>query len=226
MGCVVRKLVVYSSADQSTYEVAKAVSTFFKHTDCFYNPSHITNQFEELAADIASREFSKLKAAIQTCQSENSGLLIVRDIERKRYLEALKLLRDSELRNIMTVGGELTCELIENAIKSEVRKRQRISEGTKKGLARAKEAGKVLGNPSFMKIRNFDTTAANIGKQDQAYMDALKLIAEVDQLPPSEKYSYSKIANVLNLRGITTRRGKPINRGTIRRAYIRVKEHN
>lgn len=223
MKYVGRKLVVYNSADQSTSDVRDLVLTFFDQPDCYYNRTHVIAQFKEPPADIESGALSQLKAAIQTCKSQNAGLLIVIDFKGKGYLETLELLRDSGLRNIMAIEGDLLDKYIKKAIKLEVEKRQRMSVGTKEGLARTKEAGKVLGNPSFKEKRNSDTTAANIKRKDQAYNDALKLIAEVDQLPPSEKYSYSKIANVLNRRGITTRKGKPVNRGTIRRAYMRVK---
>lgn len=224
MKCVGKKLVIYSSTDQSNSEVSDFVSMFFEQPDCVYNRSHMIAQFKESPADIESRALSQLKAAIRTCQSQNAGLLIVRDFKGKGYLETLYLLRDSGLLNIMTIQGELLDKYIEKAIALEVRKRQRISESRKKVLAIQKADGVALGNPSFLKIRNSDTKAANDAKKDQAYNDALKLIAEIDKLPAREKYSHNNIAHRLNHRGITTRRGKPINRGTIRRAYIRVKE--
>ena len=214
-----KKMVVYSDAEQSLDMIKNHVLSCFEHKGCRYTERHLKQQFIETTVNNGSPDFNQLRDAIKFCQEHEAALLITRALKGQGLLELLLLLQQSNLVSIFTHAGPLSPQVVDEVIKSEMTKRANISAGTKSGLANRAKEGAVLGNPNFEAIRNTDTAAANKQRQEQAYQDALALIAEIDKLPDEELYSHSNIAHQLNMKGITTRRGNRISRMTVGRAY-------
>ncbi|MCH7725341.1 MAG: recombinase family protein [Planctomycetes bacterium] len=121
-------------------------------------------------------------------------------------------------------ANRLTIHILAAVAEDEAR---RISERTKAALAAAKRRGTRLGaaNP---KCRNLTDEARQNGARaagiavkrqaDEAYEDLRDVLA-----PLRPHLSFQQIADILNMRGERTRRGKPWTDVAVRRAVLRLR---
>ena len=121
-------------------------------------------------------------------------------------------------------ANRLTVHILAAVAEDEAR---RISERTKAALTAAKRRGTRLG-ASNPKCRNLTNEARRNGanaagiavkrQADEAYEDLRDFLA-----PLRPHFSFQKIAEILNVRGERTRRGKPWSDVAVRRAFRRLR---
>ncbi len=123
-----------------------------------------------------------------------------------------------------SVGGTKTiplCSICHGKVHGIKRDKQiNVSELTKAGIARARAAGKQIGNPDMSKARiNSHTTRTR-----RANEFALSLGPEMIILRENSGLSWRKLADNLNNQGIKTRHGYQWQGATVRNVYWRYKK--
>jgi DNA invertase Pin-like site-specific DNA recombinase len=172
----------------------------------------VEGQVLESFTDIQSGKKEKriaLQAALLKCRLTGATLLIAKLDRLSRNASFLMTLQDSAMDFIccdMPEANRLTIGIMASLADYEGRM---ISERTKAALKAAKARGKVLGNPNLHLVRPSDTEAARAAHIEKAQARNNEVLKIINELKAEHgDITLSRTAELLNLAGIQTARGK------------------
>jgi len=165
----------------------------------------------------------ELEKAIRYCKLTNSRLIISTISRLTRDVHFLTGLQKSGVDFVccdMPDANPMTIQLMAVMAESEAKN---ISMRTRDALAAAKSRGVKLGNPNLDKVRNIDTSKANKTRSANADAFALDVMAEITNIFSEEGIVHpTLIAELLNEKGIKTRKNKEWTRVQVSRVMKRV----
>lgn len=149
----------------------------------------------------------KLMSALKRCKLTGATLVVAKLDRLSRNAAFLVNLMESQVRFVCAdnpFANELTIHILAAVAQDE---RKRISARTRAALQAAKSRGKVLGNPRLAECRNTDpraATATRVAAASAFRSDISEVIGDIQQAGHG---TLRAIADELNKRGITARRG-------------------
>lgn len=159
---------------------------------------------------------------MKLCRLTGATLIVAKLDRLSRNAAFLVNLMESQVRFVCAdnpQANELTIHILAAVAQQE---RKAISERTKVALRAAKARGTVLGNPRPHEFRPKDTRPATAQRRKLAAEYASDLAEVIADIQARSITSLSCIAEELNRRGITTRRGGRWHASTVRLAKLRI----
>lgn len=196
---------VSTSRQNLSFDAQKAA------VSAYIGSSELIAQFIEIETG-KNNDRKELKSAIVLARKNKATLIIAKLDRLSRNL--------SFIANLLDADVEVVCADMPNASKMVLQmmgvvaefERKQISERTKAALQAAKERGTVLGNHTNWEDAQALGHEANIKNAD---LYAEKIIPIIRDVVRGGIYSVHKIADVLQSRGIATRRGGAWNGSSV-----------
>lgn len=166
----------------------------------------------------------ELARALQRCRLSGATLLVAKLDRLSREQSFIHGLRDAGVGFVvadMPEANTLTIGVMASMAQYE---RELISERTRAGLAAAKARGVVLGSPHLARDRNTNTTAARAEHVRRARVRNAELLGVVEEIreEAGEVLTLEAIAELLNVAGYRTARGKAFRASTVARIVAKV----
>ena len=168
---------------------------------------HMIQEFVEVESGRKANR-PELEKAIDLCRAYNATLLVAKFDRLSRDAHFLLGLQKAGIKFIAAdnpQSNQLTLGILAIVAKQEAKA---ISERTKAALAAAKARGLKLGGDSGYRGNKDDLVTATEAKKAKADETAKLLEPILNRVNPDGKLSFNKVAQVLNMEGVTTLSGK------------------
>jgi DNA invertase Pin-like site-specific DNA recombinase len=168
---------------------------------------HMIQEFVEVESGRKANR-PELEKAIDLCRAYNATLLVAKFDRLSRDAHFLLGLQKAGIKFIAAdnpQANELTLGILALVAQQEAKA---ISERTKAALAAAKARGLKLGGDRGYRGNKDDLVTATEAKKAKADETAKLLEPILNRVNPDGKLSFKKVAQVLNMEGVTTLSGK------------------